>query len=106
MSDFSTRRGFPGLVYPEAYLARLAEELSARFTGILCSLESDCVVTGPCPPLPARNGCHLGQVDASPAMSSSFPGITSGSAAGSKAPPVQATVVNRDPSGEPNAITR
>ncbi|MFJ4037094.1 arsenate reductase ArsC [Microbacterium sp. NPDC090007] len=34
MVDFSARRPLPGLVYPEAYLARLADELSQKFTGI------------------------------------------------------------------------
>ncbi|MFT2694160.1 arsenate reductase ArsC [Clavibacter zhangzhiyongii] len=34
MTDMSTRRGMPGLTYPEGYLARLADELSTRFSGI------------------------------------------------------------------------
>jgi arsenate reductase len=37
MSDFSARRELPGLVYPEAYLARLADELSRKFTGIFAT---------------------------------------------------------------------
>ncbi|MBB3157347.1 protein-tyrosine-phosphatase [Microbacterium proteolyticum] len=37
MVDFSARRELPGLVYPEAYLARLADELSHRFTGIFAT---------------------------------------------------------------------
>ncbi|SMH51024.1 Protein-tyrosine-phosphatase [Rathayibacter oskolensis] len=34
MSDLSTRRALPGLVYPEAYLLRLADDLSEKFHGI------------------------------------------------------------------------
>jgi arsenate reductase len=34
MTDVSTRRALPGLTYPEGYLARLADELSTRFSGI------------------------------------------------------------------------
>jgi arsenate reductase len=34
MTDMSTRRALPGLTYPESYLARLADELSTRFSGI------------------------------------------------------------------------
>ncbi|QHF24543.1 arsenate reductase ArsC [Rathayibacter sp. VKM Ac-2804] len=37
MSDFSTRRPMPGLVYPEGYLARLAEELSEKFRGVFAA---------------------------------------------------------------------
>jgi len=37
MSDFSTRRAMPGLVYPEGYLARLAEELSEKFRGVFAA---------------------------------------------------------------------
>ncbi|MDQ1082677.1 MULTISPECIES: arsenate reductase ArsC [Microbacterium] len=37
MSDFTNRRPLPGLVYPEAYLARLADELSRKFTGIFAT---------------------------------------------------------------------
>ncbi|GAB3615836.1 arsenate reductase ArsC [Okibacterium endophyticum] len=34
MSDVTTRRGLPGLSYPEAYLKRLADELAERFSGV------------------------------------------------------------------------
>lgn len=34
MSDFSARRGLPGLTYPEDYLKRLADDLSQKFTGV------------------------------------------------------------------------
>ena len=34
MTDFSNRREMPGLVYPEKYLSRLADELGDRFAGI------------------------------------------------------------------------
>jgi arsenate reductase len=37
MTDFSTRRALPGLVYPEAYLSRLADELSRKFTGVFAA---------------------------------------------------------------------
>ncbi|PPI41733.1 MULTISPECIES: phosphatase [unclassified Rathayibacter] len=37
MSDFSSRRAMPGLVYPEGYLARLAEELSEKFRGVFAA---------------------------------------------------------------------
>ncbi|QHC61006.1 arsenate reductase ArsC [Rathayibacter sp. VKM Ac-2760] len=37
MSDVSTRRAMPGLVYPEGYLARLAEELSEKFHGVFAA---------------------------------------------------------------------
>lgn len=32
--DLSTRRGMPGLAYPEEFLKRLADELAEKFTGI------------------------------------------------------------------------
>ncbi len=32
--DVSTRRGLPGLAYPEEYLRRLADELTEKFAGI------------------------------------------------------------------------
>ncbi|NYF09073.1 protein-tyrosine-phosphatase [Leifsonia sp. AK011] len=32
--DLSTRRGMPGLAYPEDYLRRLADELAEKFAGI------------------------------------------------------------------------
>lgn len=32
--DLSTRRGMPGLAYPEEYLKRLADELAEKFAGI------------------------------------------------------------------------
>lgn len=32
--DLSTRRGMPGLAYPEDYLKRLADDLSTKFAGI------------------------------------------------------------------------
>ena len=32
--DLSTRRGLPGLAYPEDYLKRLADELAEKFAGI------------------------------------------------------------------------
>ncbi len=34
MSDFSSRKGLPGLAFPEDYLKRLAAELSEKFAGI------------------------------------------------------------------------
>ncbi|WP_150307715.1 arsenate reductase ArsC [Planctomonas psychrotolerans] len=37
MTDVSARRTLPGLTYPEAYLGRVAEELSERFTGIFAA---------------------------------------------------------------------
>ncbi len=37
MTDFSARRTLPGLTYPETYLARVAEQLSERFTGIFAA---------------------------------------------------------------------
>ena len=35
--DLSTRRGMPGLAYPEDYLKRLADELAEKFAGIFSS---------------------------------------------------------------------
>lgn len=34
MTDFSYRRGLPGLTYPEEYLKRLAGDLSQKFAGV------------------------------------------------------------------------
>jgi arsenate reductase len=34
MTDFSSRRGMPGLTYPEEFLKRLASDLSQKFAGI------------------------------------------------------------------------
>ena len=34
MTDFSGRRGLPGLTYPEEYLKRLAIDLSEKFVGV------------------------------------------------------------------------
>ena len=35
--DLSTRRGMPGLAYPEVYLERLAASLSERFSGVFAA---------------------------------------------------------------------
>jgi arsenate reductase len=37
ITNFSSRRGLPGLRYPEEYLKRLASELSSKFAGIFGS---------------------------------------------------------------------
>ena len=34
VTDFSDRRGLPGLTYPEEYLKRLAKDLSEKFAGV------------------------------------------------------------------------